>query len=107
MRLSEEIATRDLAGRAPWFDAQRETDGRKGGKHTPEKFDRYGNDYEPAVAAVKALLADGEWHDTEEVRSISAAHGIKGYTLVMDRAGAYFERGRAISAKAAAEREAL
>lgn len=90
-----------LEAREPWHDAKREFSA-PAGKHGNNSgvFDRYARDYDGAIDDVRALLADGKWHSTDDVRAIARSYGIKQVNLLMDRAGVYFEDGRCIWAGA-------
>jgi hypothetical protein len=87
-RLSLDIASRDLACRAPWHDQPR---ARASKADNSGKYDRYGEGrYGAAIPELRESLADGRWHPKSIAREIARRHKC-GLVSLCDRAGVYFE----------------
>jgi hypothetical protein len=92
-RLSLDIASRDLACRAPWHDQPR---ARASKADNCGKYDHYGPArFDLAIAELHHALADGEWHPKSIAREIAKRHKC-GLVSLLDRSGVYFEEEQCI-----------
>lgn len=106
MNLEMDMATRDAAGRAPWWDALTEADLEriKNKKQTQlrKSAAQLANEQrrEDAIDAVRSLLADMDWHPKAKVREIAMSYDYVGTDCIIDHAGGYAEGDWVISARA-------
>lgn len=89
MRLTEELASRSWAGMAPWADIQRGLTRRDVSERA--EWLRW----RPAVEELRSVLADGRWHDATVAQDIAARYGYD-WQVLIDRAGAYYEKRQVV-----------